>query len=125
MNDFNKALTQRETESILLSLIDTNKDNLMIDFLNSDGRMALFETIIKEYPIKRVENRVLTTVLVYNLVKSLGISKPIKFISELMDSKPGNITQRIEVAKKRGYIVDRNPIDFTVAKKQYIEAMKG
>jgi hypothetical protein len=51
----------------------------MIDFLNSDGRVALFEAIIKEYPIKRVENRVFTTVLVYSLVKSLGISKPIKF----------------------------------------------
>jgi hypothetical protein len=124
-DNLKETLTQREIESILLSLIDTNKDNLMIDYLNSDGRVALFKAIIKEYPIKRVENRVLTTVLVYNLVKSLSISRPLKLISELMDSKPENITQRIEVAKKRGYMVDRSPIDFALAKQQYIEAMKG
>jgi hypothetical protein len=120
MSDFQNTLTEKETESILSALINTDKDTLFIKYLNQDGRMALFQSIIKEYPIKRVASRVYTTVLVYNLLKSLGISRPQQILGGLFNTNVRAINQRIQTAKAKGYSKVNS---FDEAKKQYIEAM--
>jgi hypothetical protein len=122
------TLLEKEAESILLSLVSLDKDKLLLSYLNNDGRMALFESIIKEYPIKRVQNRVVTTLLVYNLVKSMRLSRPLQILSEIFETSTTTINARVQSAKAKGYCsedVVKNPLSFEEAKKQYIEAMSA
>lgn len=117
---FEETLLEKEAESIVLSLIHSDKDGLLLPYLNQDGRVALFRSIIKEYPVKRVNNRVYTTILVYNLLKSIQVSRPQQLLGEMFGAKSGAINQRIQAAKARGYSQANS---FEEAKKQYIEAM--
>jgi len=118
MNDFVSVLESKEIDSIVSSLVCTDKDRLFLKYLNDDGRKALFFEILKEYPLKKGMSRIKTTAALYLLAKSLGISKVNTFLSKTLDVKLFNINSRIHVAKDKGYVVDG--IGYIEAKQNYV-----
>jgi hypothetical protein len=113
-------MIEKERKSIVSSLIETDKDKVFLDYLNQDGKMALLSEILKEYPpSKKLRTR--TTASLYSLIKSLGISRPLIFLSNLLDSKPANINQRIQVAIEKGYLSSRSASSYQEAKTEYIK----
>ena len=120
MNNFSDLMIEKERKSIVSSLIETDKDKVFLDYLNQDGKMALLSEILKEYPpSKKLRTR--TTASLYSLIKSLGISRPLIFLSNLLDSKPANINQRIQVAIEKGYLSSRSASSYQEAKTEYIK----
>jgi hypothetical protein len=65
----------------------------------------------------------MTTGALYSLAKSLGISKILLFLSEILNAPTVNINQRIKLAVDRGYIPSRNfeDKDYQQAKENYIK----
>ena len=124
MNSFNDVLIEKERESIVSSLIETDKDKVFLEYLNQEGKMALLLEILKEYPPSR-SSRTRTTAALYSLIKSLSISKPLIFLSNLLDSKPENINQRIQTAIEKGYLSNRSAPSYQKAKIEYIKVHSG
>jgi hypothetical protein len=124
MNNFEDVLIEKERESIVSSLIETNKDNVFLEYLNQDGKLALLSEILKEYPPSK-SYRTRTTAALYILIKSLGVSRPLMFLSDLLDSKPVNINARITAAKKKGYLSSRVATSYQEAKAEYINVQSG
>lgn len=119
MNSFNDVLIEKERKSIVSSLIETDKDKVFLEYLNQEGRVALLLEILEEYPPSK-KYRTRTTAALYSLIKSLDISKPLIFLSNLLDSKPENINQRIQIAIEKGYLSSRSASSYQEAKAQYI-----
>lgn len=119
MNSFNDVLIEKERKSIVSSLIETNKDRIFLEYLNQDGKMALLSEILEEYPPSK-KFKTKTTASLYSLIKSLGISRPLIFLSNLLDSKPENINQRIQMAIEKGYLSSRSAPSYQEAKTEYI-----
>jgi len=123
MNSFIEVLEEQDTEIVVSSLVKTNKDVAFLKYLNDEGRKALFFEVIKEHPIKRGKSWTMTTGALYSLAKSLGISKILLFLSEILNAPTVNINQRIKLAVDRGYIPSRNfeDKDYQQAKENYIK----
>jgi len=123
MNSFIKVLEEQDTEIVVSSLVKTNKDVAFLKYLNDEGRKALFFEVIKEYPIKRGKSWTMTTGALYSLAKSLGISRILLFLSEILNAPTVNINQRIKLAVDKGYIPSRNfdDKDYQKAKENYIK----
>jgi 3-polyprenyl-4-hydroxybenzoate decarboxylase len=123
MNSFIEVLEEQDTEIVVSSLVKTNKDVAFLKYLNNEGRKALFFEVIKEYPIKRGKSWTMTTGALYSLAKSLGISKILLFLSEILNAPTVNINQRIKLAVDKGYIPSRNydDKDYQQAKENYIK----
>jgi hypothetical protein len=94
MNNFEDMLIEKEREVVVSSLIKTNKDNVFLEYLNQEGKLAVLLEILKEYPPSK-SYRTRTTAALYLLVKSLGISRPLIFLSDLLNSKPVNINANL------------------------------
>lgn len=123
MNSFIEVLEEQDTEIVVSSLVKTNKDVAFLKYLNDEGRKALFFEVIKEHPIKRGKSWTMTTGALYSLAKSLGISKILLFLSDILDAPTANINQRIQIAIEKGYITSRNysDKDYQKAKEKYIK----
>jgi len=123
MNNFIEVLEEKELEAVVSSLVKTNKDAPFLKYLNDEGRKALFFELIREYPIKKGKSWTKTTAALYSLAKSLGISRILLFLSELLDAPTANINQRIQIAVDKGYISSRNydEKDYQQAKENYIK----
>jgi hypothetical protein len=124
MNSFNDVLIEKERKSIVSSLIETDKDKVFLEYLNQEGRMALLTEILNEYPPSK-KFRTRTTAALYSLIKSLGISRPLIFLSDLLESKPANINQRIQIAIEKGYLSGRSAPSYQEAKTEYIKFHSG
>jgi hypothetical protein len=124
MNNFEDMLIEKEREVIVSSLIKTNKENVFLEYLNQEGKLAVLLEILKEYPPSK-SYRTRTTAALYLLVKSLGISRPLIFLSDLLNSKPVNINARINAAKEKGYLSSRSAPSYQEAKDEYIRVQSG
>jgi hypothetical protein len=123
MNSFIEVLEEKDLESVISTLVHTNKDVPFLKYLNNEGRKALFFEVIKEHPIRRGKSWTMTTGALYSLAKSLGISKILLFLSELLGAPTVNINQRIKLAVDKGYIPSRDydDKDYQQAKEKYIK----
>jgi hypothetical protein len=126
MNNFEDILIEKERDSIVSFLMQTDRDKIFLEYLNQEGRLALLSEILKEYPpTSDYRSRSKMTATLYLLVKSLGISKPLIFLSALLKSKPANINQRLWTAIDNGYISGRSAPTYREAKAEYINIQSG
>ena len=126
MDEIENMLIEKERDSIVSFLMQTDRDKIFLEYLNQEGRVALLSEILKDYPPPvSYKSRSMATATLYLLVKSLGISKPLMFLSDILKSKPANINQRIKVAIDNGYISDRAAPTYREAKTAYINVQSG
>jgi hypothetical protein len=121
MRDIENVLAERDLRSLIGSLISLDKDTIVIDYLNQEGKLVLFYELLREYPLTKKMTRVQKTAVLYGLVKALGISRPRQVLAEVLGSIPNNINQRIENAKKKGFLDNHVP-SYQEAKQRYIAA---
>jgi len=81
------------------------QDESLINYLNSEGREALFWEVLKRYPVINIRKKHQKVAHIYNLAKIIKVSKPRLLIANALAMKIENVNALVELAKSKGLLI--------------------